>query len=286
MANLQPAQRLTDAQKMMVFILSMATFGVADILTEIIPEISLGPIDISIAYFAFIPLTLAILFDPVRAAIGAALGEVVFSDLILGDFGGLSEVEGFLQLSLALIIAGSIVKDPRNKGQLITAALVGVGIDKILGGIVDVTKIFIGVEEFEAVEGLPNSVLALEGIAFLTDMLITGVLFGVIPVLYLVPKLYGKIEPLLGIAPRTPENGYKLSSVLSAKNTLLLLVILFVSGGVAILGETDFNFGEWEPDFVDKFGDQYMYWVMAAGLLLATVVVLLMKKNGRKSVSK
>ncbi|MGL4821143.1 MAG: cell division protein FtsQ, partial [Bacilli bacterium] len=282
MNTLQSNRTLTQSQKMMVFILSMSMFGVADIVTEIIPEIWIGPIDISIAYFAFIPLTLAILFDPVPAAVGAALGEIVFSDLLLGDFSGLGEMEGFLQLSIAMIIAGSVVKNPLNRNSLIFAALLGVGIDKLLGGIVDVTKIYIGVEEFEAVEGLPESVIGLEAIAFTTDMLITGVVFGVLPVLFFVPKLYGKIEPLLGIEPRTqlPTSGLK--ALFNAKTMAGLVVILLVSGAAAILGEMDFNeMLEWKPEFVEQFGDGFLYMVIAAGLVFSGILWFLFSRKGK-----
>ena len=57
------------------------------------------------------------------------------------------------------------------------------------------------VEDFEAVAGLPESVFATEGFAFLNDLLFSGILFCLLPTLFLVPKLYGKIEPLLGMRP-------------------------------------------------------------------------------------
>ena len=75
------------------------------------------------------------------------------------------------------------------------------------------------VEDFEAVAGLPESVFATEGFAFLNDLLFSGILFCLLPTLFLVPKLYGKIEPLLGMAPpygkdlggrRQPQGGFGL----------------------------------------------------------------------------
>ena len=68
--------------------------------------------------------------------------------------------------------------------------------------LVDIGKVWIGVEEFEAVPGLAQSVVLVEGIGFLNDVLFSGILFALLPTLYLVPRLYGKIEPLLGIKPR------------------------------------------------------------------------------------
>ena len=68
----------------------------------------------------------------------------------------------------------------------------------------DILKVQLAVEDFEAVAGLPESVFATEGFAFLNDLLFSGILFCLLPTLYLVPKLYGKIEPLLGMAPPHP----------------------------------------------------------------------------------
>ncbi len=64
-------------------------------------------------------------------------------------------------------------------------------------------------EDHEAVAGLPESAFATEGFAFL--MLFSGILFCLLPTLYPVPELYGKIEPLMGMAlvpgtaPSTPR---------------------------------------------------------------------------------
>lgn len=82
-------QSATQSQKLMVFVLTMALYGLATLFTELIPEIQVGLVEFSVEYFLFIPLSLAILFDPMSAALGAATGELVFSEIMLGQFGGL-----------------------------------------------------------------------------------------------------------------------------------------------------------------------------------------------------
>ena len=54
------------------------------------------------------------LFDPLSAALGAATGELVFSEIMLGQFGGLGELEKFLTVTIGVYIAGRLVKDPRT----------------------------------------------------------------------------------------------------------------------------------------------------------------------------
>ncbi|MEG1411326.1 MAG: cell division protein FtsQ, partial [Terrisporobacter sp.] len=69
---------LTSNQKFMVFILAMTMFGLSDLVTQIIPEFSIGFIELRVPYFAFIAVSLAILFDPLSVALGAAFGGVIF----------------------------------------------------------------------------------------------------------------------------------------------------------------------------------------------------------------
>ena len=194
-------QAANSSQKLMVFVLTMALYGLATLFTELIPSFQVGIVEFSVEYFLFIPLTLAMLFDPMSAALGAATGELVFSEIMLGQFGGLGELEKFITVTIGVYIAGRLVRDPRNRKMVGAAAIGGVVIQQVLGCIVDIAKVQFGVEDFEAVAGLPESVFVTEGFACLNDILFSGILFCLLPTLYLVPKLYGKIEPLLGMQP-------------------------------------------------------------------------------------
>ncbi|HLQ81870.1 MAG TPA: cell division protein FtsQ, partial [Brachybacterium sp.] len=105
---------LTTSQKLMVFVLSMSLFGLSNIILEIVPDPSIGPVDISVSNMIFVPLAMAALLSPFWAALGAPLGEIVFTDLLMGDFSGLAEIEGYLQMFLAIYIGGSLVRNPRS----------------------------------------------------------------------------------------------------------------------------------------------------------------------------
>ena len=100
---------------MMVFVLSMSLYGLATLFTELIPSFQVGIVEFSVEYFLFIPLTLSMLFDPLSAALGAATGELVFSEIMLGQFGGLGELEKFLTVTIGVYIAGRLVKNPKNR---------------------------------------------------------------------------------------------------------------------------------------------------------------------------
>lgn len=265
---------LTTSQKLMIFVLSMALFGLSNIILEIIPDVSLGPVDISVAYMVFVPLTMVALFSPFWAALGAPLGEIIFTDLLMGDFSGLAEIEGFLQMFLALYIAGSLIRDPRSKKQIWIGAITVVLVDKVLSALVDLSKVWIGVEDAEFVEGLPESILVLEGIGLGVDLIMSGILMGAIPAVWLIPALHGKIEPLMGMRPRVPGEPIPGSSPRNAAFVIMALALSLASFGFAFLEAFDMNVGSWEPDFIDQFGSSFLLVSVAAIVVLLIVAVL------------
>ena len=285
MMSIQKAYQLTQSQKMMVFILSMSLYGLSNMFTELIPSIQLGFIELSVEYFAFIPLTLCILFHPFYAAIGATLGEIIFGELMLGQFGGIGEVEKFITFSLGMFIAGVLVRNPLNRRQVTFAVLAGLLVHHLLGTIVDIGKVWIGVEEFEAVSGLAESIVIIEGVALLNDLLFSGILFALLPTLYLVPRLYGKIEPLLGMKPRNNKVQYSLGQIVTPKLVVISVVLAAVAILSEFLSETDWAFGEWEPEFLETFGDWFI-WVPIGSAALVTIIVLGVMRAKSKSNSK
>lgn len=266
----------TQSQKLMIFVLTMSLYGLATLFTELIPKFQVGLVEFSVEYFLFIPLTLSMLFDPLSAALGAATGELVFSEIMLGQFGGLGELEKFITVTIGVYIAGRMVKDPANRVMVGVAAITGTAAQLLMGTVVDIAKVQFAVEDFEAVEGLPESVFATEGFAFCNDLLFSGILFCLLPTLYLVPKLYGKIEPLVGMQPRTPDSAV---SGISPK-AIVVCVIGFVCAVVAELAATaGMSLIDWEAEWAESGT------ALAAGMLVAAVlavaVLLVMKKNGK-----
>ena len=274
---LMKQEQATQSQKLMVFVLTMSLYGLATLFTELIPKFQVGIIEFSVEYFLFIPLVLAMLFEPLSAALGAATGELVFSEIMLGQFGGLGEVEKFITVTIGVYVAGRLVRNPKNQRLVGIAAILGVIVQQFLGTMVDILKVQFAIEDFEAVAGLPESVFVTEGFAFLNDVLFSGILFCLLPTLFLVPKLYGKIEPLLGMQPRTentalPSIGIKM---------VIGCVIAFIGAIAAeFLAESGFELIEWEANWAESTG------AMATGMLVAAVVavvvLVVMKKNAEK----
>ena len=271
-------QSLTQSQKLMVFVLTMALYGLATLFTELIPKFQVGIVEFSVEYFLFIPLTLGMLFDPMSAALGAATGELVFSEIMLGQFGGLGELEKFITVTIGVYIAGRMVRDPRNRKMVAAAAISGVVIQQFLGTVVDILKVQFAVSDFEAVAGLPESVFFTEGFAFLNDVLFSGILFCMLPTLYLVPKLYGKIEPLLGMEPRTGETGlgamsWKVLAGSVAAFAVAICAEMLAESGTALI--------EWEADWAESSSALATGMVVAA--IIAVVMVLILRVSGSKA---
>ena len=149
-------QTATQSQKLMIFVLTMSLYGLATLFTELIPKFQVGIVEFSVEYFLFIPLVLAILFDPMSAALGAATGELVFSEIMLGQFGGLGELEKFITVTIGVYIAGRLVRNPKNRTMVGIASMTGVILQQLLGMIVDILKVQFAVTDFEAGTGTPG----------------------------------------------------------------------------------------------------------------------------------
>ena len=275
------AQTATQPQKLMIFVLTMALYGLATLFTELIPSFQVGIVEFSVEYFLFIPLSLAMLFDPMSAALGAATGELVFSEIMLGQFGGLGEVEKFVTVTIGVYIAGRMVRDPRNRRMVAMAAIGGVIIQQFLGMVVDILKVQFAIQDFEAVAGLPESVYATEGFAFLNDVLFSGILFCMLPTMFLVPKLYGKIEPLLGMQPRN-EKTY-LGSI-GWKVIIGSLAAFLLAIGAEFLAENGTALIDWEADWAGSSTALAIGMVVAG--VIAVIVVWVLRTRSVKNVEK
>lgn len=268
-------QTMTQSQKLMVFVLTMSLYGLATLFTELIPKFQAGIVEFSVEYFLFIPLVLGMLFDPISAALGAATGELVFSEIMLGQFGGLGELEKFVTITIGVYIAGRMVKDPRNKKMVGIAAMTGTSVQLILGMIVDILKVQFAVQDFEAVPGLPQSVFATEGFACLNDILFSGILFCLLPTLFLVPKLYGKIEPLLGISPRTEKTAME---GINFKVIICSAIAFAAAVAAEMLAESGMALIDWEAAWAESKAALAVGMITAA--LIALILVLVIRKRG------
>lgn len=271
-------EQATQSQKLMVFVLTMSLYGLATLFTELIPKFQVGLVEFSVEYFLFIPLVLAMLFDPLSAALGAATGELVFSEIMLGQFGGLGEVEKFITVTIGVYIAGRLVRNPKNRTMVGIAAITGTAAQMFMGTVVDILKVQFAIEDFEAVAGLPESVFATEGFAFLNDLLFSGILFCLLPTLFLVPKLYGKIEPLLGMQPRTESTA--LPSI-GPKMIIACLIGFIAAIAAECLAESGFELIDWEAQWAESTGSFAIGMLVAAAV--AVIVLIVMKKNARKA---
>ena len=258
-------------QDMIVFILVMSLTGLQNAITEIMPEFAVGPLELGVGGFIFIPIVLVLLFRTYWAALAVPVGEIVFGEILLGEFDGLGAVEGLVLISVCYYFAAQLLQDPENTTQLAIVVFLAEGLEEFFATLIDIGKVYVGVEELEAVPGLPESIVVLEGVDFLVQMLITGIIFGVIPALYLYPRLHGKIEPLLGMEPFEGERGASMWRGFSF--TALLAIV--VGAPMAFVAEAASEVGGainivWEPEFLAMYGQSYI----VIPIVVAVVVIV------------
>lgn len=169
-----------------ISVLCAVIFFIALTLIEAIPEI---PVDIDFKPF-FIPLAFVALVPlgkpTLAAALGASLGEFL-RDLLEGyeiddPFGGVGYV-------LAFWLAGYVIQSkPLSKVRLVIAALIS--------GVVQAA--------FEAASFLVFSEETWDVAlwSWIGNSITHGLIMGAIPLVLIMPHLYGRIERYMGFAPR------------------------------------------------------------------------------------
>lgn len=102
----------------------------------------------------------------------------------------------------------------------------------------------------------------------------SGILFCMLPTLYLVPKLYGKIEPLLGMEPRSEKTAL---GAINGKVILVCLGAFAVAVAAEMLAESGMSLIDWEADWAGSGT------ALAAGMVVAAaaavIVLVIMKKR-------
>ncbi|MGF1537482.1 MAG: hypothetical protein ACFB4J_13505 [Elainellaceae cyanobacterium] len=162
--------------------ISAVLFAIGLLITERIPEI---PVDIDWKPF-FIVYAITALFPlggpTIAAALGAAIGEG-FLDLIEGY--EVDDPLGFVGYVVGFTVAGYIFRNrPRNKMLLIIGAIVGAAVQAAFEA---AALLIFGEEGFE---------VALTSL--LGNTATHGIALGAIPLVIVIPLLYGRVERLLG----------------------------------------------------------------------------------------
>lgn len=283
MSDMSVDRQADQSRNVMIFILVMSMAGLENLIAELMPELEIGLLEVGISTFYFVPFSLVVLFGTWWAALAVPVGEIVFADLILGEFGGLSEFEEVLLVTVALSIVMRMVKDPKNRRQVAIAALVGYFIAEMAATVIDIAKVWIGVEELEAVEGLPESIVVLEGIDFLIEYIVSGILLGALPAMWLVGRLHGRIEPLMGLEPMSPDTPRNFAP--AGQLAAWSIGGILLGGVIAIIAEAGFSPGEWEPEFLETFGDWFIWVGIAAAAIVTAVVIVVRRGRAAKNAA-
>lgn len=261
-----------DHRDMMVFILVMSLHGFQSMITELLPEFSMGGLGVGIGPFWFVAMSVVLLFRSFWACLAIPVGGIVFGEILIGDFSALGAVEGLIVITTSWFFAMSLITDPSDVKQIAAVGFLAKAMEEVAAWFIDVGKFYVGVEELEAISWLPATVWATEGMGAFVQIIVAGLLFGAIPTLFLYPRLRGKIEPLLGMNPAEGRDGPMFTRS-SLKRLAAWVVLLPVAFGVETLSETSGGLIVFEPQFVETYGQGFLFVpiVIAAAVVFALV---------------
>jgi hypothetical protein len=262
-----------DNQDMMVFILIMSLHGLQMMFAELLPSFSLGGLELEIGPFLFISYTLVFLFRSFWGCLAVPVGGIVFGEILIGDFSAFGAVESLLMITVSLYLATTMIADPEDVKWLAVLAVVAKGMEELAAQFIDVGKFYVGVESLEAIEWLPETIWAVEVAGATTQVIIAGIIFGALPMMYFYPRMRGKIEPLLGMEP---VEGHPSGNRFN-RDTLKALVAWVVLTPIAFVfeafSETSGAFLVYEPKFVEAYGQLFFAVPIVAAAVVAYAVV-------------
>lgn len=265
-------------RKLLPFAFAASLYGLVTLCTELVPSLRVGVFELSIEYMLFVPLTLAMLLDPLTVALGAATGELIFSEIMLGQFGGLGEMKKFLSLVIGVYIAGRMVTDPTDKRRIAISAISGVYVQLFISSVVDIVLVQMNVEAFTAVPGLLESIYFTESFELFNDLVVSGTLFCMLPTVLLVPRLYGRIEPYFGMGPRDPDHPPDGGLALTFSGTVWCVIGAVMAFVTKYLDERDFDGIDWRAEWAEGTM-AYVVGLSVAALVTAAVMVIVYRRK-------
>jgi hypothetical protein len=217
-------------------------------------------------------MSVVLLFRSFWACLAIPVGGIVFGEILIGDFSALGAVEGLVVITLSWFFVMSLVTEPDNPLQIAGLGFLAKAMEETAAWFIDVGKFYVGVEELEAIAWLPETVWATEGMGALVQIIVAGTIFGAIPTYFLYPRLRGKIEPLLGMDPVEGRDGPMFTRS-SAKRLAAWFLLLPVAFGVETLSETSGGLITFTPQFVETYGQSFLFVPIVAAAVLAFAVV-------------
>ena len=92
---------------------------------------------------------------------------------------------------------------------------------------------------------------------------------------WLIPALHGRIEPLMGMRPRVPGEPIPGQAPLSPTFLIAAVVLSIASFFFAFLEAWDLNLGEWEPEFLERYGMNFL-WVSVLALVGTLILAIVL----------
>lgn len=178
---------LQQGQKMVVLGVAFGVYGFSILIADWLPPLFIGTLELSVEYALFLPLVLCIILHPLYAAGGAAIAELVIGGIVLGHFEGIMMLGRTAGLWGALWVGGVMVRTPHDRKQIGLAAFAAVVIYQTVNSLFNLASLITAGEELSAVPGLVQLLIIMEGFIFFEAVLVSGILYTVLPAMLLGP---------------------------------------------------------------------------------------------------
>src|SRR5699024_298588 len=99
------------------------------------------------------------------------------------------------------------------------------------------------------------------------------------------PKLYGKIEPLMGMNPRDENKDGSIIEFISVRLITITIFLGFVGLVAEFIAEMDISFAFWESGFMEQFEDGFI-WLPVSVLIIIAVEIIIIEVSLEKRMQK
>ena len=83
--------------------------------------------------------------------------------------------------------------------------------------------------------------------------------------------------------PRNNKVNFPVKEILTPKFIGVSIILAIVAFVLEALSESDFEFGVWEPEFIDMYGNQFIWIIIGVAAICSVTIILFLFKKGKET---
>ena len=76
---------------------------------------------------------------------------------------------------------------------------------------------------------------------------------------------------------------FPIKNILTPKFIVVSIVLAVVAFFAEALAESDFELGVWEPEFIDMYGNQFIWIIIGVAAICSVAIILFLLKKGKET---